>query len=206
MVPAKPHIPVECGGIGKNLTAMNLSISAPITNARPVSTITTPRLVLRPLRLGDADLLRAYTSDRRLAEGTRSIPHPLPQGAAEEFIARALADQRDEDVWALDGEAQGSVSLMGVVSLKPLDRGQSQIGYWVAPAFWNSGLASEAVRALIAANPHGSRTLFAEVFQDNPVSARILTNAGFEYIGDAEAFSVARERSVPTWTYLRRMD
>ena len=185
---------------------MNLSISAPITNARPVSTITTPRLVLRPLRLGDADLLRAYTSDRRLAEGTRSIPHPLPQGAAEEFIARALADQRDEDVWALDGEAQGSVSLMGVVSLKPLDRGQSQIGYWVAPAFWNSGLASEAVRALIAANPHGSRTLFAEVFQDNPVSARILTNAGFEYIGDAEAFSVARERSVPTWTYLRRMD
>lgn len=206
MVPAKPHIPVKCGGIGKNLTAMNLSISAPITNARPVSTITTPRLVLRPLRLGDADLLRAYTSDRRLAEGTRTIPHPLPQGAAEEFIARALADQREEDVWALDGEAQGSVSLMGVVSLKPLDRGQSQIGYWVAPAFWNSGLASEAVRALIAANPHGSRTLFAEVFQDNPVSARILTNAGFEYIGDAEAFSVARERSVPTWTYLRRMD
>ncbi|MFN3953125.1 MAG: GNAT family N-acetyltransferase [Pararhodobacter sp.] len=189
---------------------MNLSIpaqiSTPINSVGPVCTITTPRLVLRPLQMSDADLLTAFTSDRRLAEGTRSIPHPLPGGAALAFINAALADQREEDVWALDGQAQGSASLMGIVSLKPLDRGQSQIGYWVAPAFWNSGLASEAVRALIAANPHASRTLFAEVFQDNPVSARILTNAGFEYIGDAEAHSMARDQSVPTWTYLRRMD
>ena len=33
-----------------------------------------------------------------------------------------------------------------------------------------------------------------------------LTNAGFEYIGDAEAFSVARGTPVPTWTYLRRLN
>jgi len=42
------------------------------------------------------------------------------------------------------------------------------------------------------------------VFQDNPASARVLTNCGFEYIGDAEAFSVARNAKVPTWTYLRK--
>ena len=34
-------------------------------------------------------------------------------------------------------------------------------------------------------------TIFAAVFQDNPASARVLTNCGFEYVGDAEAFSVA---------------
>ena len=174
------------------------------TRAQPV--IEAQRLTLRPIRRQDIDQLQLYTSDRRVAEGTRSIPHPLPDGAAEGFIEAALKPGHDEDVWAMDGSLQGSAGLMGVISLKPLDRGQSQIGYWVAPAFWNSGLASEAVRALIQANPHGSRTLFAEVFQDNPVSARILTNAGFEYIGDAEAFSEARGRSVPTWTYLRRMD
>jgi len=168
--------------------------------------ITTERLTLRPIRRQDRDPLNHFTSDRRVAEGTRSIPHPLPGGTAEGFIEAALKPGHDEDVWVMDGALQGSAGLMGVISLKLLDRGQSQIGYWVAPAFWNSGLASEAVRALIQANPHGSRTLFAEVFQDNPVSARILTNAGFEYIGDAEAYSQARERSVPTWTYLRRMD
>jgi RimJ/RimL family protein N-acetyltransferase len=57
-----------------------------------------------------------------------------------------------------------------------MDRRQSEISYWVAPAFWNSGLASEAVRAIIAANPHGAAQVFAEVFQDNPGSARVLTN------------------------------
>jgi RimJ/RimL family protein N-acetyltransferase len=96
--------------------------------------------------------------------------------------------------------------VLGVISLKQMDRGQSEIGYWVAPAFWNAGFASEAVRSLVQANPLGSRTIFAEVFQDNPGSARVLTNCGFEYIGDAESFSVARNARVATWTYLKKLD
>ena len=31
-------------------------------------------------------------------------------------------------------------------------------------------------------------TMFATVFQDNPASARVLTNAGFVYLGDAETY------------------
>lgn len=163
------------------------------------------RIVLRPLRRSDAGLIALYTSDRRLAEGTRAIPHPLPPGAAEAYVTRALADKRAEDVWAIDGSARGLAEVLGVVSLTRIDRDQSEIGYWVAPAFWNTGFASEAVASLVAANPHKSRTLFAEVFQDNPGSARVLTNCGFDYLGDAEAFSVARNTAVPTWTYLRKM-
>ena len=175
----------------------------PTLSAMPL--IAAERLVLRPLTAQDEPLLARHVADRRVAEGTRSIPHPLPEGAAQAFVDAALCPQRDEDVWAIDGTPSGNPSLIGVLSLKPLDRSQSQIGYWVAPAFWQSGFASEAVRAVIAHNPHGNRTVFAEVFQDNPVSARLLVNAGFEYISDAEAFSTARGVAVPTWTYLRRM-
>ena len=85
--------------------------------------------------------------------------------------------------------------------LARMDRRQSEISFWIAPAFWNTGLASEAVAALIAANPHRDEAIFAEVFQDNPGSARVLTNNGFDYLGDAESFSVARGMVVPTWTY-----
>ena len=60
-------------------------------------------------------------------------------------------------------------------------------------------------RALVVANPLKNATMFASVFQDNPASARVLTNAGFEYLGDAEAFSVARDAKVQTWTYLKRL-
>lgn len=166
--------------------------------------IAADRFVLRPLRRSDAGLLAMYTADKRLAEATRSIPHPLPPGATEGFIARALSDKRVDDVWAMDGSGHGLAEVLGLVSLTRMDRAQSEIGYWVAPAFWNTGFASEAVKVMVAANPHEARTIFAEVFQDNPVSARVLTNCGFEYLGDAEAFSVARNAAVPTWTYIRK--
>ena len=172
-------------------------------------TIETERMVLRaPLR-SDAGLISLYAGDKRVAGGTRSIPHPLPPGLVEGYIARAQTPGRLEDVWVMDGSGQDGQErgheVLGVISLTRMDRNQSQLGYWVAPAFWNSGLASEAVRAMVAANPCGCATMFAEVFQDNAASARVLTNAGFAYIGDAEAHSLARDGNVPTWTYLRRM-
>jgi RimJ/RimL family protein N-acetyltransferase len=163
------------------------------------------RFVLRPLRKSDAGLIQMYASDERVAKGTRSIPHPLPPGATEAFVARGLASDRAEDIWVMDGAAHGLSEVLGIVGLERMDRNQSEIGYWVAPALWNTGLASTAVQAMVTANPHNSQILFAEVFQDNPASARVLTNAGFEYIGDAEAFSVARNAKVPTWTYIRKM-
>jgi RimJ/RimL family protein N-acetyltransferase len=158
------------------------------------------------VRKSDAGLFALYAGDRRVAEATRSIPHPLPPGAAEAFVTRMMAGQGPEAAWVMDGSAVGLAEVLGVISLKQMDRGQSEIGYWVAPAFWNAGFASEAVRALVSANPIGSRTIFAEVFQDNPGSARVLTNCGFEYIGDAESFSVARNARVATWTYLKKLD
>ncbi|MFV0385063.1 GNAT family N-acetyltransferase [Paracoccus sp. (in: a-proteobacteria)] len=169
------------------------------------SIIETERLVLRPLRPSDTGLIAHYTSDRRVAEGTRAIPHPLPPGAAEAFVARALAADRTEDVWAIDGSHHDLDELLGVVSLTRMDGNQSELGFWVGAGFWNTGFATEAVDALVAANPHQSRTLFAEVFQDNPGSGRVLTHGGFVYLGDAESWSVARNALVPTWTYLRKM-
>ncbi|MEZ5867983.1 RimJ/RimL family protein N-acetyltransferase [Defluviimonas denitrificans] len=171
--------------------------------AQPV--IEAERFTLRPLRRSDAGLMSLYTADKRLAEGTRTIPHPLPPGATEAYIARSLTEKRPEDVWVMDGSAHGLAEVLGVVSLSHMERAQSEIKYWVAPAFWNTGLASEAVAAMVAANPHKARTLFAEVFQDNTGSARVLTNCGFDYLGDAEAFSVARNTMVPTWTYVKKI-
>ncbi len=162
----------------------------------------TERFSLRPLRRSDVGLLELYAGDVRVARNTTDIPHPLPPGAAEALISGALSTDRAEDFWAMDGTKSGLGEFMGLISLKRLDRAQSEIGFWVGPAFWNAGIASEVVRGLIAANPHEAKTIFASVFQDNPGSARVLTNAGFAYIGDAEAFSVARCAVVPTWTYV----
>jgi RimJ/RimL family protein N-acetyltransferase len=94
---------------------------------------------------------------------------------------------------------------MGLISLTRLDRNQSEVGYWVAPAFWNTHIASDAVEALVAANPLQNDAMFASVFHDNPASAKVLTNTGFVYLGDAETYCLARDAAVPTWTYSRKL-
>ena len=171
----------------------------------PQGAITAGRFVLRPVRRSDAGLFALYAGDRRVAEATRSIPHPLPPGASEAFVARAARTDTDEDIWVMDGLTGGLPEVLGVISLRKMDRRQSEVEFWVAPAFWNIGIASEAVNALVAANPQNNATIFAEVFQDNPGSARVLTHAGFGYLGDAESFCVARGACVPTWTYVRKL-
>ncbi|MDU8926990.1 GNAT family protein [Alisedimentitalea sp. MJ-SS2] len=163
--------------------------------------IETERFDLRPLRASDQGLIELYGGNARVAKNTTAIPHPMPPGASEDFIRRAQSEDRIEDVWAMDGSKSQGHEVMGIIGLKRIDLKQSEIGYWVAPAFWNAGLAQEAVAAMIEANPQGCDTIFASVFQDNPASARVLTNQGFQYLGDAETHSVARAANVPTWTY-----
>lgn len=171
--------------------------------AQPV--VETDRFVLRGIRQSDVGLMEHYASDKRVASMTQAIAHPLPPGAMQALVDRAQLAERDEDVWVMDGTLSGGAEVMGVISLSRMDRNQSEIAYWVGPPFWNTGLASDAVQALVDANPLNNKTIFASVFQDNPASGRVLTHCGFEYIGDAESFAVSRNAIVPTWTYLKRM-
>ncbi len=167
--------------------------------------IETERFDLRPLRRSDMGLIEHYAGDERVARMMMTLPHPLPPGTVEAFVARSMAEDRNENVWAMDATKDGGPELIGAVLLKSLDRNQSEIGYWVAPIYWNTGVASLAVQALVDTNPLNSSSMFASVFQDNPASARVLTNCGFEYLGDAEDYSVARDANVPTWTYSKKL-
>ena len=130
------------------------------------------------------------------------VPHPYPPGAAEAFIRRANTDGRGEIIRALDATPSDGAELVGVVAAKEAGDGVERIGYWVGPPFWNTGLAHEAVAALITDRvAAGAKVLTARVFQDNPGSAKVLTDLGFTYTGETEAYSVARRVMVPSWAY-----
>jgi len=167
--------------------------------------IETERFHLRPVRKSDLGVIEMFAGDARVAKMTSNIPHPLPTGAIEAFLARVTAQDRTEDVWAIDGSEDGARELLGLISLKHVMDYQSEVSYWVVPQFWNTGLASEALNALVKANPLDSQSMVASVFQDNPASARVVTNAGFALIGESESFSVARNATVDTWDYVQRL-
>ncbi|MBV6637790.1 MAG: GNAT family N-acetyltransferase, partial [Mameliella sp.] len=75
------------------------------THDQPV--VRTDRFDLRPVRRSDIGLMELYTGDERVARMTTSIPHPLPPGAAEAFVTRVTASDRQEDVWAMDATKVG---------------------------------------------------------------------------------------------------
>ena len=85
----------------------------PIVNQQ---TVETDRFDLRPLRRSDQELIELYTSDARVAQNTANIPHPLPDGVIEAFIIRAMARERDEDVWVMDCTKSNGAKVAGVIS------------------------------------------------------------------------------------------
>ena len=153
------------------------------------------RILLRGLRPSDAGLLALHCGDARVARMTRSIPHPYPPGAAEDFIAASAKPDARTVVWAIDGTPSGRPELVGTIDLRATEGGR-ELGYWVAPPVWRQRIATEAVNLLVRANPLGDRAFVATVFEDNPASAGVLDRCGFAETGSDTAFSVARDASV----------
>ena len=169
-------------------------------------TFKTKRLNIRPLSNDDLPNIEMNIKDIRVAKFTGNIPHPLTPDYTKNFIKNSLSPEQSEDAWGIEIKAGNNTDFVGVVSLNRLDRSQSEIAYWVVPAIWNTGIATEAVKAFIKLNPQDCKTIFGSVFQDNPASSRVLENAGFQYIGSAESFSISRNEMVPTWTYINKLD
>lgn len=167
-------------------------------------TLATERLRLRRLLPSDAPLLTLYASDARVAKMTTGIPHPYPPGLGEAYVERVSRPGAREIVWAIDSGADAENGLIGTIGLKMRGDQSAELGYWIAPAFWGAGYASEAVGAVVRhADDMGIPSLTAQVFQDNERAARALTRSGFVYLGADEAHSVARGGMVPTFRYIR---
>ncbi len=157
----------------------------------------TERLLLRRLRQSDANFITTHASDFQVARNLAVVPHPYPQGAAAEFIAKSLRPEAAEMVWLIEYGPVGSEIPAGVISLRHTEPKVGILGYWVAPWLWGFGFASEAVAGLVAHAEHtGFRCLQATVHEGNAASARVLVKAGFERIGEGEEHSVALNESV----------
>lgn len=158
---------------------------------RDVIEIETERLKLRALRMGDAPVIARNAGDPQVARMISSAPVPYLPVAAEGWIMtlRARAPLGEDFVFGFEAEGEG---LIGVIGAHKKRDGAFDVGYWVAPAYWGQGFATEALRAFVAQ----ARTLgplVAGHFEDNPASGRVLQKGGFAYTGETlEQFSLGR--------------
>ena len=157
-----------------------------------------PPIVLRAMETADAARVQLLAGERTVAEMTALIPHPYPDGAAEEWIAMQGRD------WTLGKEYTYAVEadsfLVGAVSLRPAPAERENLGYWIGRPYWGRGYATAAARAVIALafSLLDVDKLTASHLARNAASGRVMEKCGMrllstgtrEHRGAPEAFCV----------------
>lgn len=142
------------------------------------------RSTLRPWRDGDQAALVRHANNRAIWRNLRDrFPHPYTREDADQWLAVVQKlPSGTQFAIEVDGEAAGGI---GLELKEDVFRKTASLGYWLGEAHWNSGIMTEAVRAVTR---HGFeqfalRRIQAGVFEWNPASARVLEKAGYQLEG-----------------------
>ncbi len=151
------------------------------------------KLTLRPFTLEDAPRVQELVSNWNVASMVARIPHPYPDGGAEEWISGHNERRASGDSWPFAIETK-KAGLVGTIGLSKTDGSSMEIGYWIGEPYWGNGIASEAARVLVefAFDILDIEKLTAGHFKGNPASGRILTKVGFLTVGEDKRFCLAR--------------
>jgi RimJ/RimL family protein N-acetyltransferase len=151
----------------------------------------TDRLLLRPGWAEDAPQLHAAIADEAVAYKLARLPWPYSLMDAAAYLGRERAEGEVDCLILL--RTPGAPTLIGGVGIAQRD-GQPELGYWIAPGYWNQGYATEAAAAVVAMARDSLKLarLTSGHFNDNPASGRVLAKLGFEVTGEEPRHCLAR--------------
>ncbi|MGW5457724.1 GNAT family N-acetyltransferase [Streptomyces sp. NPDC003996] len=86
-----------------------------------------------------------------------------------------------------DGEVAGNAAVYGVA-------GEREVTYWIDRAHWGRGVATAALRSLLAEVPE--RPLYARAAADNTASLRVLDKCGFRETARAQGYANGRGKEI----------
>jgi RimJ/RimL family protein N-acetyltransferase len=150
-----------------------------VSNDLPV--LETERLVLRPYSLADARRVQQICGDWAVASTTLAIPHPYPDGAAEQWISTHADSFRQGKEATLAVTLKTGGLVVGSVALfVRADHRRGELGYMVAKEHWNHGYCTEATRAVMTFgfNTLQLNRIQAMHFPRNPASGRVMQKLG----------------------------
>lgn len=151
-------------------------------------TIETERLLFRPWREEDAEVLYEYAKDPRVGPAAGWKPHESVEESRE--IIRTVLTQGENYALVLKelGHPVGCVGLM-TPSLHERERDEADgikgitVGYWLGVPFWGRGLMPEAVEALLeyCFQTLGCGRVWCGYFDGNEKSKRVQEKCRFRY-------------------------
>jgi len=143
------------------------------------------RVVLRPLRPGDAEDLAAGCADP-LTQGNLALPSPYTLQDARHWIEVGAPAANAAGNWAYAFADPDSDRLIGGGGVSRRGHGVAELGCWVAPWARDRGVGTQAVRLLTGhAFDHGVYRLVLRTRLENIAGQRIAIAAGFTREGIA---------------------
>ncbi len=157
----------------------------------------TARLDLRRLELADIDTVHRIAGDVRVARFLARMPYPLARSAVHRWIEGSHKEMAAGAGFTFACWRRADGTFLGCASLTIASGDLSgELGYWLDPAHWGHGYASEAVSYLVglAFRSFGLRRVWAAAHCDNAASHRVLETAGMTTIGSGRlAFQASGE-------------
>src|SRR5882757_4193538 len=142
------------------------------------------RCTIRPWRLNDAESLARHANSRKVWLAVRDpFPHPYTIQDAHEFLQRTVSEESAMKFCIeIEGAAVGGI---GVHPGQDVHRHTATVGYWLGEEFRGRGIMTETVTVVtdFCSENFRLRRISAEVFANNPASARVLEKAGFIFEG-----------------------
>ncbi len=158
-------------------------------------TLETARLILRPPRAEDAPRIARYMNNFRVAGNLARVPYPYFETDARTWIQSWRPDRRAAETgFSLELPGEGVVGNCGF----HLSDGVPVVGYWLGEPFWNRGLMTEALRAVLAwyFEVTDEPSIASGVFHFNKASLAIQHKVGFVETGISRMHCLARKQEV----------
>lgn len=179
----------------------------------------TPRLVLRRLRATDVADVYAYASDPAVARTVTWEAHRSMEDSRA-FVAATLRRYERGEVanWGMELRETGKIIGTCGYILWNVTHDSAEIAYALGRPWWNRGLMTEALRAVIAFGWErmGLHRIEAHCRTDNPASERVMLKLGMQFEGinrgalkmkgiyvDLKHYAILRSDVVPPATEAR---
>lgn len=143
--------------------------------------ITLSTCTLRSFRYGDERSLQVYANNTAIWNNLlNSFPHPFSLNDAITWISMNKNELNPVELAiTIDDQVVGGI---GITQQADVYRFNAELGYWLGEPFWNQGIMTEAVRAMVnyAFENFKLIRIYARVFEFNVASMRVLEKAGFQ--------------------------
>lgn len=158
-------------------------------------TLRTPRFILRPPQVGDAEPIARYLNDFEVAGNLARVPFPYHISDAKAWLRTRVPSLPVEATnFAID---LPGVGLVGQVGFHQGPNGPI-IGYWLGRPHWGQRIMTEAVIASLdwLFSASAAPAVYSGVFHFNAASLAIQTRLGFTQTGRSTLLCLARGAEV----------